>query len=106
MSDSIAGGTSQQRLSDAELSRFRKRRFSVNAGMLLVALPLAVMYLAPGWAQGQIWLFQSYGALTLLLLVAFLVGWRCPRCRVILFGQMNPRFCPRCGVPFTRDARS
>lgn len=85
-------------LSPQERAAFRRRRAALTAGVYGSMLPLGAMYLFPAWAQARPWLFQAYTALVLGLLVAFLMGWRCPRCRSILFGRMNPRFCPRCGV--------
>lgn len=87
-------------LTDAERARLTARRRALTAVMVATWALLAAMYLFPAWLEGRPWVYQAFTALVLAWLVGFLALWRCPRCRAVLFGQLGPKFCARCGVRF------
>jgi rubrerythrin len=65
-----------------------------------MVVPACVMAFFHASVGGKRWVFQGYTAVVLVLMIAFLAAWRCPRCRVLCMGQANPKFCSRCGVRF------
>jgi len=84
----------------AEFARRRKRQ-------LCVSIPLAAMVI--GFIligdNSDILSSEFRPAAVIGLFIAVLAvlifsfrNWRCPGCNAYLHKNMNPRFCPRCGV--------
>lgn len=87
------------------LEEFKRRRsvqWKITIGVVCSAFLLAM-------AQEQLrqWNLQAYERpamvliLSLIAMCVFLTfrNWRCPGCQRYLGKNLNPRFCPGCGIP-------
>jgi len=44
------------------------------------------------------YIYIAAGLLICAGLIYTLANWRCPGCRKLLWHQLNPKHCPRCGI--------
>jgi hypothetical protein len=77
-------------------------RNDVLIGFIMLIPAAYIAYAVFCWRavrQSPILLGLFWAALVLVVinLVAELLNWRCPHCRVFMGMVFNPKYCPRCG---------